>query len=121
MEPVHSGTSTKSLERDSVAHNILLISLNHVRSRFRIRAVGFCILTLLTEKRRPVFQLYFLDPYANTDYIEQTGYPGRCIKLNEGKYEVLHERHDQLLVYAMNDLDSGLPKWFPSRRTKTDF
>ena len=45
----------------------------------------------------------------NTDYIEQTGYPGRGIKLNPGKYDVLHEWHDQLNVYAMNDIDSGLP------------
>ena len=44
----------------------------------------------------------------NKDSIEQTGYPGRCIKLNPGKYDVLHEWHDQLLVYAMNDIDSGL-------------
>ena len=45
----------------------------------------------------------------NTDYIEQTGYLRRGIKLNPGKYDVLHEWHDQLNVHAMNDIDSGLP------------
>ena len=37
------------------------------------------------------------------------GYPGRGIKFNPGKCDVLHEWHDQLNVYAMNDIDSGLP------------
>ena len=45
----------------------------------------------------------------NLDYIEQIGYQGRCIKLNEVKYDVLRDWHDQLNVYAMNDLDTGLP------------
>jgi hypothetical protein len=45
----------------------------------------------------------------NFDYIEQTGYPGRDIRLNTGKFDVLAEWHDQLLVYPANDIDAPLP------------
>ena len=45
---------------------------------------------------------------VNSDYIEQTGYSGRDIRLNPGKYDVLAQWHDQLLVYAANDADNPL-------------
>ena len=44
----------------------------------------------------------------NLDYTEQTGYPGRRIKLNAGKYDVICEWHDQLLTYAANDIITPL-------------
>ena len=44
----------------------------------------------------------------NLDYTEQTGYPGRRIKLNPGKYDVICEWHDQLLTYAANDIITSI-------------
>jgi len=44
----------------------------------------------------------------NLDYVEMTGYAGRYIQLNPGKYEVLREWHDQLLTYAANDIVTPL-------------
>ena len=44
----------------------------------------------------------------NDDYTEMTGYPGRYIKLNPGKYDVIKEWHTQLLTYAATDFISPL-------------
>jgi len=44
----------------------------------------------------------------NLDYVEMTGYTGRYLKLNPGKYDVIREWHDQLLTYAANDIVTPL-------------
>lgn len=44
----------------------------------------------------------------NDDYTEQTGYPGRYIKLNLGKYDIIKEWHTQLLAVAATDFITPL-------------